>query len=112
MAKENNPSLAQKRALIKTAVTKQFFKMIKTLECIAIKSKENPTAKFQRLFHVISDEGILTQAMGTVMKKKGALTKGPTTEPSTADEASLNTIKSISKHLKEGTFKFKPVRRI
>lgn len=88
------------------------FKIFDTLKLISTKSVKNPNHKFQRIFHLLHDEGILFQAMGTISKKKGALTPGPPSDQSTADVSDLKLIKSISEDLKSGNFSFKPIRRI
>ena len=50
--------------------------------------------------------------MGNVTTKKSALTPGPPIDPSTSDKSSLDTILNLSNSLKDGSFRFKPIRRI
>jgi retron-type reverse transcriptase len=72
----------------------------------------SPEHKFDDLFRLVCDPNLLTQAMGNLKEKKGALTPGPSIDPTTIDATSLTTIDNLSKSLKDGTFHFKPVRRI
>ena len=100
-----------KRNELREFYKKNTFSRLRTLELIAKKSSLDKNAVFKDLFQLVSDEGILIQAMGKVSKNKGALTIGPPIDKSTAVEASLDVIAELIKSLKEKTFRFKPIRR-
>lgn len=85
---------------------------MKTINAIAKKSAKEPNAVFDDLMRIIIDEDTLYQAMGTVSKKKGALTPGTKLDSRTADDTSKKLIKELVSQLKHGTFRFKPIRRI
>ena len=61
---------------------------------------------------LMSDKNFVIQAMGTVSKRKGALTEGPPRDKQTADNASLAIVEKLSEKLKSGTFRFQPAKRI
>lgn len=105
-------NIAKKRAELRTSYSDNDFKKLKTIEKIASKAALDPNAIFDDLMRIISDTGILYQAMGNISKKKGALTPGPNLDPRTADRTSQKTIEELSQGLKNGTFRFKPIRRI
>lgn len=86
--------------------------MIKKIEEIAVRSANNRNEKFGYLMEIISDPGVLYQAMGNISTKSGALTKGPNSDPQTVDAMSSIKIMEISESLKNRTFRFKPSRRI
>ncbi len=88
------------------------YKRLKTIEKITFKAAANPNAKFDDLIRITADTGVLYQAMGTISKKKGSLTPGAKTDTRTADRSSQNLIDELSKNLRNGTFRFKPIRRV
>lgn len=104
--------LQAKREALQEEYKNIHYRRLKTIEKIAFKSAANPNAKFDDLIRIISDTGVLYQAMGTISKKKGALTPGAKTDTRTADSSSQELIEELSKSLKNGTFRFKPIRRI
>jgi retron-type reverse transcriptase len=87
---------------------------LRTLSVISKKSIMFPDHKFDDLFRLIHDPNLLTQAMGNLKNKKGALTPGYSKngEPTTIDGSSLDTILNLSNSIKNGTFRFQPIRRI
>jgi group II intron reverse transcriptase/maturase len=105
-------NIANKRSELRNNYINNEYKRLKTIEKITLKATTDPNATFDNLMRIISDNGILFQAMGTVNKKKGALTPGTELDPRTADATSKKTIEELEKKLKEGTFKFKPIRRV
>lgn len=90
------------------------FKALREIESIAKKAadKDKGHIKFSNLLRLVADEGILFQAIGNISGKKGALTKGPTLDQRTVDSTSIELVKEISKQLKSGKYRFKPIRRI
>jgi hypothetical protein len=84
-----------------------------------------PDHKFDNLFRLVclaklrlatpsfaKHPNLLTQAMGNLRTKKGALTPSearPSSDPTTIDASSLDTIFNLSKSLKDGSFRFKPI---
>lgn len=105
-------SIADKRMELKLFYEQQHFRKLKTINRITNKSTLNPDATFDNLMHIISDEDVLYQAMGNISKKTGALTPGSELDPRTVDASSPELIKELSKGLKDGTFRFKPIKRI
>lgn len=105
-------SLKNRRKELETKYKESDFKMIKTLTSIAKKASTNKNHKFDNLIRIISDEGILIQAMGKISKKDGATTEGPKIDPQTVDAINLEIIRNISSELKSGRYIFKPIRRI
>ncbi len=84
---------------------------------ISKKSIMFPDHKFDDLFRLIYDPNLLTQAMGNLKNKKGALTPGYSvlnwwTNYINKDGSSLDTILNLSNSIKNGTFRFQPIRRI
>ncbi len=109
MAKKN---LQKKRKSLEDQYTQTTFKRLKSLNALAKKAESDPDAIFSNLMRILSDEGVLYQAMGTISKKDGALTPGTFLDTRTADAASQKLISEISEQIKLGTFRFKPIRRI
>jgi retron-type reverse transcriptase len=108
---KNEDSIASKRSSLKSYYTEKWT-FLRTLSIISKKSILFPDHKFDNLFRLICDPNLLTQAMGNLRTKKGALTPGPSSDRTTIDASSLNTIFNLSKSLKDGSFRFKPIRRI
>jgi retron-type reverse transcriptase len=88
------------------------FKVLKTINAIAVKSSKDPNAKFDNLMRLIANEGILYQAIGNISGKSGALTKGPKQDERTVDATSIEFVEELSQKLKTGTFRFNPIRRV
>jgi retron-type reverse transcriptase len=107
--KEN---IADKRARLLEWYKNVDFKKFKTIEKIAVKSGSRDDAVFDNFMKLVSDPGILYQAMGNISNKKGALTPGAPTDLRTADATSARTITELAEKLKNGTFRFNPIRRI
>lgn len=105
-------ALQKKREMLQAIAIETDFKKLKTINSIAIKSKNNPNAIFDNLMDIISDPGILYQAMGNIQGKSGALTPGTELDPRTVDASSSKLIQELSEGLKNGTFRFKPIRRV
>lgn len=101
-----------KRKQLEFLYTEIDFKRLKTVNRIAVKASKYPNAVFNDLMYIISDTGILYQAMGNIQGKSGALTPGTKLDPRTADESSNQFIQELSNSLKKGTFRFKPIRRV
>ena len=101
-----------KRKQLEAIYTEGDFKVLKKLGYIAYKSSKNKEHKFSKLINILSNENFLLQAMGRISKNKGALTKGPDSDKSTADATSLKFIKQISEKISNGSYNFKPARRI
>jgi RNA-directed DNA polymerase len=101
-------TIQEKRSSLKTYYTGLNWVFLRTLSVISKKSIMFPDHKFDDLFRLIYDPNLLTQAMGNLRKKKGALTPGHTKkgDPTTIDASSLDTILNLSKSLKDGTFRF------
>jgi retron-type reverse transcriptase len=112
MNNKNKMNINQVRKEIRIKLERSIFKNIKTITAINIKSINNPDATFEDLMKLVSDKGIILQAIGTVSKNKGALTVGPPEEPITCDGTSMDLVNELSNELKTGNFKFKPIRRI
>nr|YP_009492282.1 hypothetical protein [Pseudopediastrum sp. CL0201VA]AWI68862.1 hypothetical protein [Pseudopediastrum sp. CL0201VA] len=110
--KNKASNINTKRAKLEAKYKEQNFKRLKTIDKIAIKSAADPNAQFDDLLRVISDDGVLYQAMGNINKKKGSLTQGPATDPTTADASSAKLIEKLSKDLRNKTFRFNPIRRV
>lgn len=104
--------LQAKREMLKALAIETDFKKLKTINRIAVKAKNYPNAIFDNLLDIISDTGILYQAMGNIQGKSGALTPGTNLDPRTAYESSSQLIQELSVSLKKGTFRFKPIRRV
>lgn len=62
------------------------------------------------LMNIISDVDLLLLAYRKLSRNKGALTPGSTNN--TADNVSIKSIQNLSKNLKNGTFKWTPIRRV
>jgi len=107
--KEN---IADKRARLLEWYKRVDFKKLQTIEKIAVKSGTRDDAVFHNLMNLVSDPGILYQAMGNISNKKRALTPGAPTDLRTVDATSAKTIKELSEKLKNGTFRLNPIRRI
>lgn len=107
----SNKGLNHMRKQLKHIYSETTFKNLKILGHIAKKSAIEDNAKFKDLIQLVWDKGILLQAMGKISKNKGALTKGPPTDETTADHSTLKLIDELSKDIKNGTFKFNPIRR-
>lgn len=105
-------NLNEKRAALRQRYSEQDFKRLKTIEKLALKSAADPNAIFDNLMRIISDTGVLFQAMGNISSKKGALTPGAEFDKRTADKVSTELIEKLSQKLKDGTFRFNPIRRI
>lgn len=73
-------------------------------------NKENPRRVNDKLIHIVADPEVLILAYETLKSKPGNTTPG--TDTSTLGRVDLNWIFDISKDLKAGKFKFKPVRRV
>lgn len=109
---QNKAGLSEKRKSLKEYYEDSEFKRMKTLNKITIKAAYSPDTKFGNLMRIITEKDVLLQAMGNINTKSGALTPGTKLDPRTADESSLELISEISETLKNGTFRFKPIRRI
>ena len=110
--KKGKSNIKAKREAIEIKYKLDDYKKLKSIEKIAKKAASNPNAIFDDLIRIISDTGVLYQAMGTISKNKGSLTPGAKTDTRTADRASSEMIEEISRKLKDGTFRFNPIRRI
>jgi retron-type reverse transcriptase len=109
---KKHKDIQKKRKSLETFYTNTFFKRLKTIQNIGYKSITTQEATFDNLMFLISDTGILFQAMGNISGKEGALTPGTILDQRTVDSTSIKTIDTISNQLKDGTFRFKPIRRI
>ena len=110
--KKEEKTLAQKRNEFRTKYENEDFKILKSIGSMAIKAKDKPEEKFQDLMKVLTNEGLLYQAMGNISKRKGATTKGPIVDERTADKANKQLITDLATKWKDGTFRLKPMRRI
>lgn len=108
---EKNARLNQRRKLLAEQY-KSEFTFMRIIEGIAKRSASDLDSKIDNLMPLLSDKNFLIQAMGTVSKRRGALTEGPPTDKQTADEASLAIVEKLSETLKSGTFRFQPAKRI
>jgi retron-type reverse transcriptase len=66
--------------------------------------------KYTGLYKRLQEPNNLKYAYNIISKKKGANTKG--VDNTTLDGYSNETIKTLSKSLKDHSFKFKPIRRV
>jgi RNA-directed DNA polymerase len=105
-------NIAEKRSQLLDWYKNVDFKMLKTIEKIAIKSSTRDDAVFNNLMKLVVDPGILYQAMGNISNRKGSLTPGAQTDLRTVDASSAKIIKELSEKLKNGTFRFNPIRRV
>jgi retron-type reverse transcriptase len=110
--KKQKSDINFKRKALREFYTKNQFQFRKTLEAIEEKATNNPTHIFDDLYRILHEEDTLYQAMGNISKKSGALTPGPPQDQQTVDAMSKEKITEIAKELKQGIFKFKPIRRI
>jgi retron-type reverse transcriptase len=110
--KHRGKGIAAKRKMLEALYRKTDFKKLKTLDRIANKAGLNPNAVFDDLMYILADKGILFQAMGNISGKSGALTPGTELDTRTVDASSNELIEEISQSLKDGTFRFKPIRRV
>jgi retron-type reverse transcriptase len=86
--------------------------MMKKMNTIAVKAANNPEATFDDLIRIISDKGVLYQAMGNISGKSGALTPGTRLDPRTVNASSSKLIDEIALDSKSNTYRFKPIRRV
>ena len=77
-----------KRDYLKEKYTLVDMKKLKTIQAISVKSAADPNAVFDNLIDIISNEGILYQAVGNISGKSGALTPGTLLDPRTVDGTS------------------------
>nr|AXC47308.1 hypothetical reverse transcriptase [Pediastrum duplex] len=112
MALQRYKGLNIKRKDLESQYSETLFKSLRTIGAIATKSASNPDATFDNLTRIISNEGILYQAIGNISGKGGTLTPGPSLDPTTVDSTSKELVERLAKELKEGTFRFKPIRRV
>lgn len=84
--------------------------IIKEIEAIQKKATYNPKHVFKDLYKMLSNQDLLFQAAGTIMKKKGATTKS--IDETSSDKLNLKTITEIILDLKNGNYKFKPTKKL
>lgn len=108
--KHYSTSLKESRIIAKTLSLNYNYKKFNTLHKIQYKSFHHPEHKFNDLMNILSNKDFLFHCLGTISKKEGILTPG--IDSMTIDQASLSTIDKISTDLKNGTFKFLPIKRI
>lgn len=82
---------------------------IKSLKNIAVQALDS-NSKIDNLMNILEDENFLFHALGTVKQNRGALTPG--IDLQTTDAVTLETIQKIAQEIKNGTFRYKPVKRI
>lgn len=104
--------LSQKRKMLEEFYKNDIFKCMYLINALAKKSAASPEHKFDNLYELLSDEGMIYQAIGNISTKKGALTKGPKSDERTIDALSLDLVEEISTEIELEKFKFKPIRRI
>lgn len=109
--KEKKPNIRDKRIALRDFYEKEFDCLI-TIAMIENKSILDPGRQFDDLYRLLTDPYFLIQAMGNLRTKKGALTPGPSIDPSTIDGSSMENINQLITSLKDGTFRFKPIKRI
>jgi len=107
-----NKGIAEKRRLLEAVYKETEFEKLKTINSLAKKSGIHPDAKFDNLLQIVADKGILYQAMGNISGKSGALTPGSELDPRTVDASSNELIEELSQSIKDGSFRFKPIRRV
>ena len=73
-------------------------------------SKSHPDGSFDRLYRYLLREDIYAAAYQKLYANDGALTKGSNDD--TADEFSINKVRSIIASLRDGSYKATPVRRV
>jgi retron-type reverse transcriptase len=85
---------------------------LKTVNALAAKSATNPLAKFDNRIRIMSSKGVLYQAIGNISGKEDTLTQGPELDKTTVDSTSEKLVDRLVKEIKEGTYRFKPMRRV
>lgn len=85
-------------------------KVIKILDSIVFKSREDHNAVFDDLYNLLQNEDLLFEALGRIKNNKGITTAG--TDGETIDGLSKETITKIILDLKNNTYQFKPVLRV
>lgn len=85
-------------------------KIINEIEIIQIKATYNPNHVFKDLYKMLFNQKLIFQAAGTILKKKGATTKG--VDEKSSDKFNLNIVTEIISDLKEGNYKFKPTKKL
>ena len=83
-------------------------RLTRKLEGLVKASKQG--YKVRNLYEIMRQEDIWLQAYANIYSNKGALTKG--IDDNTLDGMSKRRISNLINHLKEGTYKPKPVRRV
>nr|YP_009364071.1 hypothetical protein [Pediastrum duplex]AQU64404.1 hypothetical protein [Pediastrum duplex] len=112
MVKQRYPGINKKRKELEEQYKETLFKPLKTVNALAAKSANNPQAKFNNLIRIISSKGVLYQAIGNISGKEGALTQGLVIDKTTVDSTSNELVERLSKEIKNGTYRFKPIRRV
>lgn len=83
---------------------------VEEIENIEKRSIKDPDATFNHLYRLLYDPTILYLSLTTIMKKPGSLAEG--IDKKSTDSINDKYIQKISNQLKEGSFKFKPIKRI
>jgi group II intron reverse transcriptase/maturase len=105
--KKQRKFLKQQKELYETTSSKKY---IKILETIHLKFTENPNAIADNLLSVLKNQDFLFNCYENLKSNKGSLTKG--TDETTADQISIERIHNLSTALENGSFLFKPSRRV
>jgi len=80
------------------------------LEQLKKRNLEHPTWMNKDLYRLLYKEDIYISSYDTIKSKKGALTRGSTSEP--LDGFSIQRIQSIIEMMRQNTYTFKPARRV
>lgn len=110
--REKDKQLQIKRSELRNKFEQNDFMLVQSIGVIAKKAARDPNARFDDLIRLISDEGILFQAMGNISKKKEALTPGSDKDKQTVNKMDAEIIYRLANQLRTGTFRFKPIKRI
>lgn len=106
VTKEIKQASGSVRALVKNKIN--VIKNIRTGYVKAI-ARKSPLPISSNLMPIVSSMEVLQLAYANIKSNKGSMTKGTTSN--TADASSKKQLEGIAKQLKDGTFKFPPVRR-
>jgi RNA-directed DNA polymerase len=80
------------------------------LEHLKKLAKGDPSKRFDRLYRLLKQPGLLAIAKGRITGNKGARTPG--VDGQTMEDMSNQAVFSLSEELKAGTYQPKPVRRV